>query len=146
MQLTLNRASSFGFKQSSAAPGFPTCGGRRRLIRRSHPSPVPLPILLLGLSPSRPNQHCSLLQYGNLQITRWDITQMGECASLMAAGRWAGRAHRHWWWRRHSPGRKAVPLWDSSGEEWMFIGGWGGRDMAELVLMFGSSSWVGLDK
>ena len=87
-----------------------------------------------------------LYLHGDLQIPRWDITQMGECASLMAARRWAGRAHRRWWWRRHSLGRKAVPLWDGSGEELTFISSWGGRDMAELVFMVGLSSWVGLDK
>ena len=87
-----------------------------------------------------------LYLYDDLQIPRWDITQMGECVSLMAA-RWsAGRVQRRWWWKRHSLGRKAVPLWDSSGEKLMFIGSWGGRHMAELVFIVGSGSWVGLDK
>ena len=51
-----------GSKQSSAAPGFPACVARCRLIRPSRPSPVPSPILLLGLPPSGPNPHCSPLQ------------------------------------------------------------------------------------
>ena len=50
-----------------------------------------------------------LYLYGDLQIPRWDITQMGVCASLMAA-RWAGRAHRRWWWRRHSLGRESCSI------------------------------------
>ena len=43
-----------------------------------------------------------LYLYDNHQISKWDIKQMGECASLLAGWRWAGWAHQCCWRRCNS--------------------------------------------